>query len=141
MRVPIRETIYENPDISQGEVGTSNIANVSMNSPIIYGENPKLTTNEFGETSVVQTPIYIGETITPKEQAQQLVDEIKETLAEIKKEEVKESKKDFGTIIEANKELNIAKTTPTPVKPTTNYLLYGAIGLGAVIVLFGILKK
>ena len=131
MRVPIRETIYENPDIFGSESGI-------INNPYV---NPKLTVNEFGETSVVQTPIYIGETLTPKEQAQQLVDEIKETLAEIKKEEVKESKKDFGTIIEANKELNIAKTTPTPVKPTTNYLLYGAIGLGAVIVLFGILKK
>ena len=131
MKAPIKETIYENPDIFGSESGI-------INNPYV---NPKLTVNEFGETSVVQTPIYIGETLTPKEQAQQLVDEIKETLAEIKKEEVKESKKDFGTIIEANKELNIAKTTPTPIKPTTNYLLYGAIGLGAVIVLFGILKK
>lgn len=131
MKAPIKETIYENPDIFGSESGI-------INNPYV---NPKLTTNEFGETSVVQTPTYIGQTMTPKEQAQQLVDEIKETLAEIKKEEVKESKKDFGTIIEANKELNIAKTTPTPVKPTTNYLLYGAIGVGAVIVLFGILKK
>lgn len=139
MKAP-KEIMYVNPDF-QGEVGTSAIANVSMTSPIVYGENPKLTTNEFGETSLVQTPIYIGETLTPKQQAQQLVDDIKETLAEIKQAEEKEPKKDFGTIIESNKQLNIAKTNPTPIKPTTNYLLYGAIGVGAVIVLFGILKK
>lgn len=141
MKAPVKQTIYVNPDINQGEVGTSNIANVSMNSPIVYGDNPNLTTNEFGETSVIQTPIYTGETLTPKQQAQQLVDDIKETLAEIKQAEEKEPKKDFGTIIEANKQLNTAKTNPTPIKPTTNYLLYGALGLGAVVVLFGILKK
>lgn len=140
MKAPVKQTIYVNPDY-QGEVGTSNIANVSMTSPIVYGENPNLITNEFGETSVVQTPIYIGETLTPKQQAQQLVDDIKETLAELKKEEEEKPKKDFGTIIESNKKLDIAKTNPTPIKPTTNYLLYGAIGVGAVIVLFGILKK
>jgi hypothetical protein len=140
MKAP-KEIMYINPDIYQGETGTSAIANVSMNSPIVYGENPNLTTNEFGETSVVQTPIFIGEPLTPKEQAQQLVDDIKETLAELKKEEEEKPKKDFGTIIESNKKLDIAKTNPTPIKPTTNYLLYGAIGVGAVIVLFGILKK
>ncbi len=140
MKAP-KEIMYINPDIYQGETGTSVIANVSMNSPIVYGENPNLITNEFGETSVVQTPIFIGEPLTPKEQAQQLVDDIKETLAELKKEEEEKPKKDFGTIIESNKKLDIAKTNPTPIKPTTNYLLYGAIGIGAVIVLFGILKK
>jgi hypothetical protein len=139
MKAP-KEIMYVNPDF-QGEVGTSAIANVSMTSPIVYGENPNLITNEFGETSVVQTPIFIGEPLTPKEQAQQLVDDIKETLAELKKEEEEKPKKDFGTIIESNKKLDIAKTNPTPIKPTTNYLLYGAIGVGAVIVLFGILKK
>lgn len=137
MKAP-KEIMYINPDIYQGETGTSAIANISMNSPIVYGENPNLTTNEFGDISVVQTPTYIGQTLTPKEQAQQLVDDIKEAIASTTDAE---PKKDFGTIIESNKKLNIAKTNPTPIKPTTNYLLYGAIGVGAVIVLFGILKK
>jgi hypothetical protein len=147
MRVPERETIYVNPDINQGETGTSAIADVPMNTPIKYGENPNLTVNQFGETVVVQTPIPLNPTptstpiATPKEQAEQLVSEIKETLAEIKAEEDTKPKKDFGTIIEDNKALNVAKTNPTPVKPKTNYLLYGAVGIGAVIVLIGIFKK
>jgi|LakMenEpi03Aug12_release.lakeMendotaPanAssembly.Ray.scaffolds.fasta_scaffold24628_17 hypothetical protein len=147
MRVPERETIYVNPDIYQGETGTSAIADVPMNTPIKYGENPNLTVNQFGETVVVQTPIPLNPTptstpiATPKEQAEQLVSEIKETLAEIKAEEDTKPKKDFGTIIEDNKALNVAKTNPTPVKPKTNYLLYGAVGIGAVIVLIGIFKK
>jgi len=138
MKSTLQEPIYINPDIYQGETGTSAIANVPMNSPIIYGENPNLTTNQFGDISVVQTPTYIGQTITPKEQAQQLVNDLKEAIAPTTDAE---PKKDFGTIIEANKQLNIAKTNPKPIKPTTNYLLYGALGLGAVVVLFGILKK
>jgi hypothetical protein len=151
MRVPERETIYVNPDIYQGETGTSTIVDVPMNSPIKYGENPNLTVNQFGETVVVQTPIPLNPTptstptstpiATPKEQAEQLVNEIKETLAEIKAEEDTKPKKDFGTIIEDNKALTVAKTNPTPVKPKTNYLLYGAVGIGAVIVLIGIFKK
>ena len=143
MRVPERETIYVNPDIYQGEVGTSTIANVPMNTPIVYGENPNLSVNQYGETVVVQTPIPLNPTptATPKQQAEQLVNEIKETLAEVKAQEDTKPKKDFGTIIADNKALNVAKTNPTPVKPKTNYLLYGAIGIGAVVVLIGIFKK
>jgi hypothetical protein len=40
-----KETIYVNPDIYQGETGTSTIANVPMNTPIVYGENPNLSVN------------------------------------------------------------------------------------------------
>lgn len=141
MKAPVEETIYINPDIYQGETGTSAIANVPMHSPIVYGDNPNLVVNQFGETSVVQTPTPINSTLTPKEQSQELVNEIKQTLAEIKDSNSTEPKKDFGTIIAENKALNVAKTNPTPVKPKTNYLLYGAVGIGAVVVLIGIFKK
>lgn len=145
MRVPERETIYVNPDIYQGEVGTSTIANVPMNTPIVYGENPNLSVNQYGETVVVQTPIPLNPTATntptPKEKAEQIVADLKETIAEVKAQEDTKPKKDFGTIIADNKALNVAKTNPTPVKPKTNYLLYGAIGIGAVVVLIGIFKK
>jgi len=145
MRVPERETIYVNPDIYQGETGTSTIANVPMNTPIVYGENPNLSVNQYGETVVVQTPIPLNptptNTPTPKEKAEQIVADLKETIAEVKAQEDTKPKKDFGTIIADNKALNVAKTNPTPIKPKTNYLLYGAVGIGAVIVLIGIFKK
>jgi hypothetical protein len=143
MKAPEKEPMYVNPDIFQGEVGTSIIAPIPMNSAIIYGENPNLTTNEFGQTVVIPTPIFIGqpitsqEYITPKEQAQQLVNEIKETITEIKKEEEK------VTLAQLKKEEEKAPVLSTPknIKPTKNYLLYGAIGVGVVIVLLRILKK
>jgi hypothetical protein len=141
MKAPVREPIYVNPNIYQGEVGTSTIANVPMNTPIIYGENPNLVVNQYGETSVVQTPTPLNTTTNPKEQAQELVNEIKESLAQIKDSNSTEPKKDFGTIIADNKALNVAKTNPTPVKPKTNYLLYGAVGIGAVVILLGMFKK
>jgi len=49
MKAPI-ETIYVNPDIFQGESGTSTIINMPTNSHIVYGDNPDLTTTSSGQT-------------------------------------------------------------------------------------------
>jgi len=63
MKSTLQEPIYINPDIYQGETGTSAIANVPMNTPIIYGENPYLSTNESGQIVVNQpTPISTSNT-------------------------------------------------------------------------------
>lgn len=137
MKAPKESTVYISQDVYQGEAGTSNIANIPMNTPIVYGENPNLTVNEYGQTVVNQDiPTPLNNT-TPKEQAQQDADESNANTPK----NVKEPKKDFGTIIKDVKAVQKAKTMPTPVKPTTNYLLYGAIGLGAVVILLGIFKK
>ena len=136
MKAPVREPIYVNPDIYQGETGAT--APKPSSQQVIYGENPNLTTNEFGQTMVVETPTPLTPALTPKEQAQQLVNEIKESLANNSTKDT-EPKKDFGTIISDVKAVNTAKTT-TP-KKTTNYLLYGVLGVGAVVIVLGIFKK
>jgi hypothetical protein len=139
MRAPV-ETIYVNPNVNQGDASLGNIPKSTSHSPVVYGDNPNITTNEFGETVVVQNPESLTPPLTPKEQAQQLVDDIKEAVANNSANPT-EPKKDFGTIIKDNKALRVAKTNPAPVKPKTNYLLYGLLGVGAVIMLLGLTKK
>jgi hypothetical protein len=139
MRVPVAEPIYVNPNVYHGESGTSDMPKSTTTSPIIYGENPNVTTNEYGEQVQVNETLIPTSTnvpLTPKQKAEQLVQDLKDAVAPTKDGQ---PKKDFGTIINDAKAVNVAKTT-TP-KKTTNYLLYGALGIGAVVILLGILKK
>ena len=128
MKATTKEVVYVNPDLYQGDS-----TNTPSNSQVVYGNNPNLTTNEFGQTIVNPD---IPKPLTPKEQAQQIIDDIKETIANTPKPA---PKKTLTNVLAVNKELEIAKTT-TP-KKTTNYLLYGALGIGAVVIILGIIKK
>ena len=140
MRVPKPEPTYVNPTLQGG----SNIADVPMRGNVIYGESPYYTTNEFGEHVIIQTPTPTStNTNIPSTK-----DFINETLSNVK-DAVKDivsppadpnaPKKDFGSILADNKAIGKAKTT-TP-KKTINYLLYGALGIGAVVIILGVLKK
>jgi hypothetical protein len=132
MRLPNKETtLYENP------TGGSNISDVPMNTPI----NPNLIVNEYGQTMINQDipkPLNPLDFTTPKEQAQQLALDVKESLASLISAPT-EPKKDFGTIMADKKAVETAKSI-TP-KKTTNYLLYGVLGLGVIVVLLGVFKK
>lgn len=140
MRLPDKETtIYVNPAMS---IGGSNIVDVPMNGNIVYGQNPNLVTNEYGQTVVnPDIPMPINATpLTPIQQVQQTAQDLKDAVVEIITPTPSDTpKKDFGTIIADTKALETAKLPAN--KPTTNYLLYGAIGVGAVVILMGILKK
>jgi hypothetical protein len=128
MKAPTKEVVYINENLFRDESTYT-----PSHSQVVYGDNPNLTTNEYGQT-IVNPNVPIP--LTPKEQAQQLVDDIKETIANTPKPK---PKKTITNVLAVNKELEIAKTT-TP-KKTTNYLLYGALGIGAVVILMGIFKK
>lgn len=136
-----KEIIYVNPDIYQGETGTSTIANVPMNSPIIYGDNPNLVVNEYGQTSLAQTPIAITPALNPKEQAQQLVNEIKDSIAEVKASKEAELVKQAEAKKETEpvKDVIVDKATPKKIQP--KYLLYGLLGIVGVVGLIRIFKK
>jgi hypothetical protein len=141
MKAPTREPLYVNPTLQGG----SNIADVPMRGNVTYNyENPNIAINEFGEQVLIETPKPTStNTNTPSTK-----DFLNETLSNVK-DAVKDivsppadpnaPKKDFGSILADNKAIGKAKTT-TP-KKTINYILYGALGIGAVVVVLGVLKK
>jgi hypothetical protein len=140
MRVPEKETIYVNPDIYQGETGTSAIVNVPMNTPIVYGENPYLSTNESGQIVVNQpTPI-----ITPNTS----VGGVKNNLLDLEIEPITPTPSASTTPTPSTSTTTTpststtttpsASTTTTPsasITPTKkpNYILYGGILLAVII--------
>ena len=65
MKATTKEVVYINPDLYQGDS-----TNTPSNSQVVYGNNPNLTTNEFGQTVVNPD---IPKPLTPKEQAQQII--------------------------------------------------------------------
>jgi len=138
MREPTA-TIYINPTMYQGEQGTSNIAHIPVNTPI-NPDMPPTIVNEYGQTIInPDIPVPLNEPLTPIQQAQQTAQDIKDAVLNAIIPSDNPKPKNFGTIIADKKAITLAKTT-TP-KPTTNYLLYGAIGVGALVILTGIFKK
>ena len=158
MKQNINNTIYVNPDVIQGDnvLGTSNIANVPMHTNISYEQNPYLTTNEFGQTVVnPDLPQVNQNPLTPAQQAQQAAQEaaqhIKDAINDIVNPPKDDTtpKKDLNTVIKDIKTLQSIKSSNNKpiidnkniVKPKKNYLLYGLLGLGALIIGYGLLKK
>jgi len=121
---------YINPYLFRDE--TTSVANSSN---VVYGVNPSYTINEFGQTVVNPNIPTASTTLTPEEKAQQLINDIQEQINTPKPI----PKKTLTNVLAVNKELQIAKTTKP--KKTTNYLLYGALGIGAVVILMGIFNK
>jgi len=139
MKAPTREPIYVNPTLQGG----SNIADVPMRGNVTYNyENPNLTTNEFGEQVIIETPKPTSTTTSsPKDFLNETLNNVKDAVKDIVSPPADPNapKKDFGSILADNKAIGKAKTT-TP-KKTINYILYGALGIGAVVLVLGVLKK
>ena len=146
MKAPTKETIYVDPAFQ----GNSNIVDVPMGTPIVYGTNPNLIVNEYGQTMVNQDiPVPINQP-TPKELAQQLAQDIKDAQNNVK-DTIKDivnpkpdtpkstTTKPVENLIKDLKDIKSASTI-TP-KPKTNYVLYGLLGIGALILIMGVFKK
>jgi hypothetical protein len=156
MRKPI-ETVYIDPAYQ----GNSSITDIPMHTPltnVVYGENPNLIVNEYGQTMVnPDIPVPIN-TNTPKPVEtikDEIANEIKNTINEIVNSPSNTPKgnpptggttggtnitpKPVDNLIKDLKDIKSASTT-TP-KPKTNYLLYGLVGIGALIVFMGVFKK
>jgi hypothetical protein len=144
MKAPTKETIYVDPVFQ----GNSNIVDVPMGTPIVYGTNPNLIVNEYGQTMVNQDiPVPINQP-TPRELAQQLAQDIKDSQNNVKdvvkdivtpKPPKNTTQKPVDNLIKDLKNIESAKTT-TP-KPKTNYVLYALVGVGALIIFMGIFKE
>jgi len=145
-----KETVYIDPVYQ----GNSSISDIPMTTPltntnVVYGENPNLVVNENGQTIVnPDIPVLIHQP-TPKELAQQHEQDIKDTENSIKdvvknivnpKPAKNTTEKPVENLIKDLKNIQTAKTTTT-TKPKTNYVLYGLIGIGALILFMGIFKE
>jgi hypothetical protein len=148
MRKPI-EPVYIDPAYQ----GNSSISDIPMHTPltnVVYGENPNLIVNEYGQTIVnPDIPVLLHQP-TPKELAQQLAQDIKDAQNNVK-DTIKDivnpkpdtpkntTTKPVDNLIKDLKDIKSASTT-TP-KPKTNYVLYGLLGIGALILIMGFFKK
>lgn len=148
MKAP-KETIYIDPAYQ----GNNGITDIPMHTPltntnVVYGQNPNLIVNEYGQTTVnTDIPMPINQ-LTPIQQAQQNALDIKEAQNSIKdtikdivnpKPAKNTTQKPVDNLIKDLKNIQSAKTT-TP-KPKTNYVLYALIGIGALIVFNGVFKN
>lgn len=141
--------------IRSNTMGTSAVTDVPMNTPIqvnpnsdIDNMNPQWILNEYGQT--VLNPSYIPPQPPPtvaqqiQEATQNITDAIKDIVSptsDAPKANYSNVKTDIKTLqgVKAGTIKNLTPTSTTTKKP--NYLLYGVIGLGAVIILAGIFKK
>jgi hypothetical protein len=167
MKAPI-ETIYVNPDYAGG----TNISDVPVHTPIssnvVYGQNPSLITNEYGQTMVnPDIPVPLNNAPLTPQQTQQQSNQLAQEIIQ----NIKDSVKDIVAPASSTTTQSSSTTTPTKEtttsttksnspaenlvkdvkaiqenkqtqsKPKTNYILYGALALGGLVVLMGIFKK
>lgn len=168
----VKETMYVDPIYEGGTSIVDVPMNVPINSNVVYGANPNLVTNEFGQTMVnPDIPVPINPptstpapTSTPTNFLTDAVESVKEMVADITnatttstttgatsgtttppKSNATPPKASATTSSNAQaliKDLKqVQSTKDAKIKPKTNYLLYGLIGVGALVVFMGVFKK
>lgn len=170
MRVE-KETMYVDPLYEGGSSIVDVPMNVPINSNVVYGANPNLVTNEFGQTMVnPDVPVPINPptstpTSTPTNFLTDAVESVKEMVADITNANTTSTTtgatsggatggtSGTQTPPKANATTNsnaqalikdlkqVQSTKDAKIKPKTNYLLYGLIGVGALVVVMGVFKK